>query len=345
MKKLLSILFLLCYTIFLHSQNPQKIEDKALHFQLNEGTDSLDFILIDTSLNQRKPLFLFCQGSLPSPLFVKIKERGLFMFGGGISNFDIQKIRQHYHLIVISMPHTPLIARQEELDRNFSYLPDPSKPGVLSQAFIKADYLEKYVVRAQAVLDFLCEQEWVDPSNLVAAGHSQGSKVASRLAKVDKRISHLGLFAANPFGRIDQFVRQERYAAQLGKKTWEEAEQEMEETYEFYRQVYDEDSLAAHPEYLAWKSFSYPFYLDWLEIEIPIYLAYGTEDRTADLCDIVPLFFIQKGKNNLKLKRYLNLEHNFFEVEEGRPNYEKAHWPEVMNAFVDWTLSTPNPKE
>jgi hypothetical protein len=33
------------------------------------------------------------------------------------------------------------------------------------------------------------------------------------------------------------------------------------------------------------------------------------------------------------------MEHNFFEIgANGRPDYEKAHWPEVMQAFVAWTL-------
>ena len=76
---------------------------------------------------------------------------------------------------------------------------------------------------------------------------------------------------------------------------------------------------------------------DWLELEIPIYLAYGTEDRAADLNDIVPLFFIQERKNNLTLKRYLGLEHNFFELDEaGKIDLEKPHWNDVMMAFLEW---------
>jgi len=55
------------------------------------------------------------------------------------------------------------------------------------------------------------------------------------------------------------------------------------------------------------------------------------------LCDLVSLVFIGQGKDNLILKRYIGLEHNFFEVsEEGRANYELEHWEEVMQEFVDW---------
>lgn len=87
------------------------------------------------------------------------------------------------------------------------------------------------------------------------------------------------------------------------------------------------------------KSFSRPLINDWLKIKIPTYLAYGTNDIASDLCDLVPLFYIQNSKTNLTYKRYLNLEHNFFEVKENeRANYEKEHWQEVMNEFIKWTL-------
>ncbi len=58
-----------------------------------------------------------------------------------------------------------------------------------------------------------------------------------------------------------------------------------------------------------------------------------------DLCDLIPLIFIHHRKTNLTLKRYINLEHNFFEVDEnGSPIYSNGHWVEVMNEFLDWTL-------
>lgn len=337
MKKITLSLLLLSLSFFLSAQEAIPIENKALHFQLGEADNPIDFILADSSLSEKKPVFLFCQGSLPIPLFIRIKGHGLFMQGGGIANFDLNKIRETYHVIVISMPHTPLIVNQEDLAPNFAYGPDPENPAAPAKVFLESDYLENYVLRAQKVLDFLQEQSWVATDRLLLGGHSQGSKVAATLAKVDKRVSHLGLFSPNPFGRIDQFIRQARLDVQMGKKDWEDANQLMEETYNFFRLVHTEDSLENHPEFLAWRSFSYPFYQDWLDLEIPIYLAYGTEDRSSDLCDIIPLFFIQAGKENLSFHRYPYLEHNFFEVENGRTNYEKAHWPEVMNAFVEWS--------
>lgn len=68
-------------------------------------------------------------------------------------------------------------------------------------------------------------------------------------------------------------------------------------------------------------------------------MAYGSHDIIADYCDLLPLYFIEKNKTNYVLKRYPQLDHNFFEVEEnGKVNHDKAHWPEVMNSFIDWSV-------
>lgn len=316
-------------------QDGEIVNDKVTLFQIEQETDDIEFIVVDTVLNKEKPVFLWCQGSLPVPLFCEIEGYGDYFLGGGIVNFDYQQIVEEYHLVVISMPKTPVLAKKENLNSQFQYVPDKSKPNHYLPEYVEADYLENYVNRASIVLEFLNNQKWVDNQKLVVAGHSQGGKVATKLAASNNNISHLGLFSPNPFGRIDQFIRQARLDAQLGKISWEQADSIMNESYDFYRKAMIEDSVKVEPSLKAWKTFSEPFYDDWLELDIPIYLAYGTEDRIADLCDIVPLFFIEKDKNNLTLKRYLNLEHNFFELDEnGRVNHENGHWKEVMNDFV-----------
>jgi len=304
---------------------------------MEQETDTIEFIIVDTLIEDRKPIFLWCQGSLPVPLFCEVENYGNYFFGGGVSNFDYSEIVKKYHLVIISMPKTPVLAKKENLNNSFQYIPNPNEPQRFSDEYIKADYLNNYVNRAQYVLKHLKKQKWVSGEKLIVAGHSQGTKVATKLAVSDTSITHVGLFGANPFGRIDQYVRVARLNAQLGNITWTEADSIINTQYDFYRQVQNKDSIEANPHLKAWKTFSEPLYDDWLSLDIPIYLAYGTEDRTSDLCDIVPLFFIEKGKDNLTLKRYLELEHNFFELDEnGRANHEKGHWKEVMEEFIKW---------
>lgn len=334
---LLMITISLFYLNSCLSQNEETIENKVIKFSLPQQVDTIEFVVVDTILNKTKPIFLWCQGSLPVPLFCEIENYGYYFFGGGISNFDYNTITSNYHLVIISMPKTPIKGNKKNLNANYQYIPNAEKPYEFSEDYLKADYIENYVNRANTVLTYLGKQKWVSKDKLIITGHSQGSKVATKLSLNRKDVTHLGLFAANPFGRIDQYIREARLDAQFGKISWEKADSIINDNYDFFKMVNNPDSVKANPQLLPWKSFSETYYDDWLEMNIPIYLAYGTEDRTSDLCDIVPLFFLEKGKNNLTLKRYIGLEHNFFEKnQQGEVNYEKGHWMEVMDEFVKW---------
>lgn len=339
MKAVIPALLALHLCLNISAQDMGVINGEARHFRIKTRDDQIDFIKLDTSLSAVKPVLLFLQGSLPLPLFFTSNTGKIYMIGGGITNFNYKEIQQEYHIIVISMPKTPVLVDEKNLNPSYCYVPDSSRADQFDPAYIEADYLDNYVLRANRVIRFLKKQPWVAKTKFVLAGHSQGTKVAAKVALQNKNITHLGLFAANPFGRVDQFIRQFRKQAEKGELTWEEAGEKMENYYQYYQLVNTPDSLHGHPEYLAWKTFSETFYDDWLQLNIPLYLAYGTSDITADLCDLVPLFFIQEQKHNLTLKRYAGLDHNFFEVNaDGRPDYEKGHWKEIMETFLKWTL-------
>jgi len=335
--KITIITLMMLWINFGFSQKGTIIESKVTLFSLEQEKDTINFIVVDTVLNQKKPVFLWCQGSLPIPLFCEIENYGYYFIGGGVSSFDYEKISKVYNLVIISMPKTPVLVKKEHLNTGYQYIPNSDNPNEFLTEYVEADYLENYVKRASIVLDFLKKKNWVNNDKLVVSGHSQGTKIATKIALQNNDVTHLGLFAANPFGRIDQYVREARLNAQLGKISWDKADSLMKKNYEFYQRINNEDSVKANPSLKAWKTFTETYYDDWLTLDIPIYLAYGTEDRTSDLCDIVPLFFIEKNKNNLTLKRYIGLEHNFFEVSEnGKTNHEKGHWKDVMQEFVNW---------
>ena len=291
MKTITTIILILVLVNLSFSQMGTVIENKVTLFSLEQEKDTIDFIVVDTLLNEKKPIFLWCQGSLPIPIFCEIKNYGYYFIGGGVSNFDYKEITKAFHLVIISMPKTPILAKKENLNKSYEYVLNIEVPHQYLEEYIEANFLENYVNRANTVLNFLKDQSWVNNDKLVVAGHSQGTKIATKLA-TQNNITHLGLFSANPFGRIDQYIREARLDAQLGKISWKKADSLMNENYLFYQQVNNKDSIKVNPSLKAWKSFTETYYDDWLTLDIPIYLAYGTEDRTSDLCDIVPLFFI-----------------------------------------------------
>jgi len=324
-------------------QTGQLIQNKAILFQLNHNHDTVEFIVVDTKIDQKKPIFLWCQGSLPQPLFGELEKDNFYFQGGGIANFNYSDIVKDYHLVIVSIPKTPVIAQKENLNNSFLFIPDANQPNALLKEFIEADYLDNYVKRANVVLDFLKERDWVKTDELVVAGHSQGTKVATKIALNSDWVSHLALFSPNPMGRIDEFVRKARLDAQTNKMTWEEADSIMNSYYDFFKRANNPDSIRNEPRLKAWKTFSEPMLDDWLALHIPIYIAYGTEDISSDICDLVPLFFIGEDKSNLELRRYLNLEHNFFKIEiDGSVNYQDSNWPKVMSEFLDWKKGAAN---
>ncbi len=337
---LLLLFSTILFSIGAFGQKLGVINRQAIQFQIKNKRDTIDFIVVDTLLNKKKPIFLFCQGSQPKPLFIDFGNHDIFMFGGGISNFDISIIRRYYHLVVISMPKTPLIASVHHLNKEFSFITDSTKEDSYRLDYLKADYLENYVKRANIVISYLHKQDWVDKSQLVAFGHSQGIHIVSELANTNKKITRIGLSGANLFGRIDQLVREERVRAEKGEITWEVADKNMDYWYNFWEQANTPQMLKDYPQLLPWKSFSKPSIYTLIKLKIPIYLTYGTADLASSLCDVVPLVFISNGKKNLTIKRRFGLDHNFFELDKnGNPDYSKCHWNDVMREFVEWTLT------
>jgi hypothetical protein len=311
------------------------------HFQIKSKKDTIDFVIADTNLTLSKPLLLFCQGSQPVPLFFDFKEHGIYP--SSLSNFDINELNKYYHVAVISMPKTPIMVDWDHLNRQYCYITDTTNQHSYSLEYLKADYSENYIDRANKVLKFLSKKKWIKSDKIVVAGHSQGARVAVGIAASNKRVTELGLFGYNPNGRIDQAVRQIRKNAESGNITWEKADSLQQEQYEFYQMIQNPDSLETHPSLNSWKSFSKPTLNELIQLEIPVYIAYGSEDIIADYCDLLPFFFIEKKKANYSINRYPNLEHNFFPVDEnGKPNHSDGKWELVMNEFIKWTNNTAN---
>jgi len=112
MKHTFSFLFIILSHFFL-SQQGKIINNQSIAFEISDKNDPIEFIVYDTKLDHKKPVFLWCQGSLPYPMYVNSKEEGLWLIGGGITNFDIANIVKNYHLVIISMPKTPLITDEK----------------------------------------------------------------------------------------------------------------------------------------------------------------------------------------------------------------------------------------
>jgi hypothetical protein len=293
--KYLTLLLILQFSFnYTYSQNRVEGTD-YISFTIEEENDKIDFVIADSVLNIQKPLLLFCQGSLPVPLFVDFGNNRFAPMVLG--NFDLEEMKKHYHVVVISMPKTPMIVKYEELSDQYFYIGNSGSKNPTDE-FSLADYNENYMRRANVVIEYLKTKDFIDISKLVVCGHSQGSRVAVGIADANSDVTHLGLFGYNYERRIDGILRKIRAQAEKGEITWAEADAKQASQYEFYKRVLNDDSLKIRPHLTSWRSFSKSSIDELANLKIPVYIANGSEDVGCANTDMIPLYFIEQGKTN-----------------------------------------------
>ena len=335
-KILLANLLLICFACFSQTRLKDSPADFGFSIFKIKGTiDSISFIVSDTSFDKKKPVFLFCQGSLPYSLFYK--EDSIHTWQQAIP-FEYKKYLNDYNFVVISKPGIPVFSTTA--DKNYFYIDPVTKQ--VPQKYWTNNYLDYYVNNANDVVNYLLKQKWVHKSKIVIAGVSQGSKIVSKLGAINKNVTHVIYLAGNPLGRFDQNIRQQRRDALLGKITSEQAQKNIDSLYELWNQMVakpNDVSSTNEDTYKTWTTFSKPLLPYLLKISVPLFVGYGTSDITSDYCDLLPLDFARNGKKNLTLKPYLDCDHNFSKGRYDKTGKEISRedmWDKLTEDFFYW---------
>lgn len=195
--------------------------------------------------------------------------------------------------------------------------------------------------RAQCVLQFLKKQSWVDVKHISVFGHSQGSYIATKLARITPEIKAVGYSSGNPDGRFTLFIRQWRRSVQSKQATPQQAQDGINEFYEAWKSyckgIVPEGMEKSDPAH-TWTSFTLSLREDLVTMRTPVFIAYGTEDlESTESSELMPIYFEQAGKTNYKMFPVVGCGHNFEEYKvDGSPDYDKMHWDDVMKNFVSW---------
>lgn len=328
MKAILLVFFFSCWSYIGLSQIGQVINNESTAFNIVGDHDSIEFLIVNNNIKDKKPVFLWFQGSQPYPLYIKQDEQ-FTLLGGGLANFNLSKINDQFHIVVISPPTVPLIVDRDKLSNAYQFVPDLTDPHTPSVEYQKADYLENYVNRANIVMDFLKNQPWIDSTFLAVAGHSQGTRVASKFA-VLRQPDIIGLFSPNPLSRLTEMIRTPFLKAKRGDISWDKADEEIEYYKNISKWMQNEKIVQDNPSLKAWKSFSENPIEDWFKIKGKLYIAYGTDDASADLCSIIPLCEDIFLHGPPEIVRYNDLDHNFFSRDTTR------NWDMVFDKFYEW---------
>lgn len=332
MKSLILITFLL-FSVSLFGQNERPEDYGFKHLRTIYKDDTVD-ILIKSKKGEeqkKKPLFLFCQGSLPIPLIIKYNDNGkkgiypLFVF-------NPDSLSNEYHLAIINKPYVPLIADQKSLNADFTY---NDSTGKFPKNYIERNLLDYYVDRDIAVIKFLQSQTWISSDKLVVAGHSEGSTIAAKLAFTFSKVTELIYSGGNPCGRILTMIEQHRAfesdTTKYGEKVlsdWEnivDNPNNMDATYgDAYKATYQ---------------FSIPPMIYLEKLKIPVLITYGTKDYSSPFNDYFRAEMIRQKKKNFTFNAYIGVEHNFFPIKvNGETNFDIFNWNKVADDWRNWLM-------
>lgn len=332
MKNLILVAFLL-FTISSSGQNERPEEYGFRHLRTIYKTDTVD-ILVKSKKGEeqkRKPLLLFCQGSLPIPLIIKYDDKGK----KGIYNvfvFNPDSLSNEYHLVIIGKPYVPLTMDQKLLNSDMTF---SDTSGAFPKKYIQNNLLEYYVDRNIAVIKFLQKQSWVSKNKLVVAGHSEGSTIAAKVALDFPKVTELIYASGNPLGRILTIIQQVR-------NTENDTTMAAEKTIDYWGKIVANSTdmnTKTGDTYKATYQFSIPpiHYLQ--KLKIPVLICYGTKDVGSPFNDYFRVEMIRQKRKNFTFKAYVGTDHNYFPVKaNGETNYDIFNWDKVADDWRSWLM-------
>ena len=333
MKKLITIFFLL-FSIASVAQKTAVEIFGFRHLQMLYKGDRVD-ILIKSKQGQekiKKPLFFFCQGSLPIPLMIRYKKNEKDEIANVFPFSDLDSLLVYYHLVIVGKPYIPLIVDEKDLNADMTY----SEPGgAFPKKYQERNILSYYTARNISVIRFLNHLPFVSKESLVMAGHSEGSTIAAKIAAEYPNTTCLIYSGGNPLGRMMTIIARSRadnspLAGQSDslfsnwKRMIKKTPQPISGKSDMYKTT------------LAFSSPAPILYLK--KLHIPVLVTFGGKDYgLINAEDYLRLELIRLGRTNFTFKEYPGLEHNFFELKPGGAvDYDKYNWNSVANDWLNW---------
>jgi len=327
MKQVLTIILISVLSLTSLSQTKTAKDYGFTLLQIEYKSDKVDILIKSKNGEEKKkkPLFFFCQGSLPQPL-IKYHENGIY----SVFPFNPDSLINKYHLVIVAKPGVPLTKEAKTLGSNYTYC---DSLGNYPKEYNKRNLLNYYVDRDIEIIKFLQKQDWVSKKHLVLAGHSEGSTIAAKIASISHLATHLIYSGGNPMGRIMSIIQQYRANETDSLRYGENA-------IDYWQYVVNNktniDATHSDTEKATYEFSNPPIeYLD--KLKIPVLVCYGTKDWCAPFVDFMRVDYIRKGKKNFHFNPYIGTEHNYFPLtKENRPNYDIFNWDKVANDWLKW---------
>lgn len=272
-----------------------------------------------------KPTILFLQGSLPTPLILEkdgVKKVSV--------PFDYSKLIDSVNVVIINRKGVLLSSKFDSLK---SIQSNPTKE------FTKHNNLFYRTEQAKIVLDYLHKQKWVDKSKIFVVGHSEGYRVAAYLSKFSgKKISKLVCMSADPFNRTSEEVTKLELDNISNPKDSLNCTI-ISDLVKNYKSINKISEYIDDYDLYNWASYEANMPINYFEkFKNPLLIVYGTNDPKSFNNHLIP-FLIKK--ENIMIKAYPDMDHNFFIKEYDTNNnliQESYQWDFVFKDVVNWLL-------
>ncbi|MCG2611557.1 alpha/beta hydrolase [Flavobacterium sp. SM15] len=320
MRKIVSLLLLLLSFIVTAQKSAEDFGFQ--HLKLEYKKQVVD-ILIQTKKGEetkKKPIFFWCQGSLPQPV-IKYDEKGIY----GTFPFNPDDFLNEFHLVIVGKPGVPVISEVSKLNQNYTYTDESGKT---PDNYNNNNFPDYYVNRNNWIIGKLIKLPMFSDKKLVVSGHSEGSSIAAKMASENTKITHLIYSGGNPYGRIMSILAQSRYYDSDNN------------TIEYWKEVVENKNDLITEEGDSFKTtydFSVPVSEKLEKIKIPVLITYGTKDWNAAYNDLFYVEAIRKQLKNITFIPMIGLEHNYFPVNEKmEPNHAVYNWEDVGKQWAKW---------
>ena len=288
------------------------------HIKLKYLDDPVDVIVISKIGEQRiaKPLFLYCQDSLPKPV-IKYSEKGLY----DILPFDEQLFLSDFHIAIVGKPFIPVISNVDKLSTDFLFLKD-FENRIPPRGYSDRNYLDYYVFRNNSILKQLFKYRWAKTSKLLVVGEGEGSSIAVKMATLNKKITHLIYSRGNPYGNFANQLQENK----LNQNSYQTSKEILLD----YSGVVSTSTEIQYNQLETSKSifsFSLPQRGNFLSLKIPILVYYKTADSNRVFNDLFQIEVIRERKLRIEFDCDLDSRPDFLsENEKNNSDRKSRKW-------------------
>jgi hypothetical protein len=341
MRLFLFLFLVICQFPLANAQKVYKVKEsyfieKSVRFT---QSDTIRYLVNQTHFSKVKPTIIYFNGSYPTPLLIDWEDGYLGM--APFTYFDFEKLLPYFNLVLISKPHTPVMAKISQIVNN-AFVPDLSNPTRFDVNFVNCNNLNYLGKRGHFLIKKLLMSKEIESKTLALIGHSQGGIEAARVAKLNKSVTHVVMLNSAAYGRLQHIATQNYIDFSSGKidaaqyrenrtKILREFQSSLERNRRNMRSL-ESDALDKITIDFANHSAQ-----DLLKTKANVLYISSTRDIAGLYADQLVLDCMRSGKMNVTAMVHENFEHSFFEVlPDGEINYEKDIWDLIFTDIVSW---------